>query len=109
MITTPHLYQHVTDVVFGRYVTEHVTASTSVNDAKLDPAPAITQHEGNALHYAVGYFCRHLRKKIEHSTKHKLKEKMVLCLMALTKDRPEEESKHVSSEEWTLMIDKGGL
>ena len=35
--------------------------------------------------------------------------KIVLCLMALTKDTPEEHSECGSSEEWTLALDRGGL
>jgi len=84
---TLHLYQHVTDVIFRRYIAKHITESTSASDTKLDPAPAITQREGSALCYAAGYVCRHLCKKIECSS-HELKEEMVLCLMALAKDRP---------------------
>jgi len=105
---TPHLYQHITDIMFRKYVTEYASVSKSASGTKPDPAPALTQHEGSALRYAAGYVCRHLRKKIERS-KHELKEEMVLCLMALTKDRPEDGSQHASSEEWTLMIDRGGL
>jgi len=108
VVATPHLYQHVTDVIFRRYITEHVTESASASATKLDPAPALTQREGNALRYAAGYVCRHIRNKIERSN-HKFKEEIVLCLMALTKDSPEDGTEHTYSEEWILLIDRGGL
>ena len=60
---TPILYQHVSDVIFRKYIGDHVTVST--NDVKLDPAPVMTQCEGNALCYAASHVCRHLCKKIE--------------------------------------------
>ncbi|XP_065917789.1 uncharacterized protein [Dysidea avara] len=100
---TPILYQHLTDILFRGYIGDHVTGCTA--ETKVDPAPAVTKREGNALRYAAGYVCRHLRKKIERS-KHELKEEMVLCLMTLTKDTPEEHSECGSSEEWTLALDR---
>ncbi|XP_065888818.1 uncharacterized protein [Dysidea avara] len=100
---TPILYQHLTDILFRGYIGDHVTGCTA--ETKVDPAPAVTKREGNALRYAAGYVCRHLRKKIECS-KHELKEEMVLCLMTLTKDTPEEHSECGSSEEWTLALDR---
>ena len=103
---TPILYQHLTDILFRGYIGDHVTGCTA--ETKVDPAPAVTKRKGNALRYAAGYVCRHLRKKIERS-KHELKEEMVLCLVALTKDTPEEHSECGSSEEWTLALDRGGL
>ena len=103
---TPILYQHLTDILFRGYIGDHVTGCTA--ETKVDPVPAVTKREGNALRYAAGYVCRHLCKKIERS-KHELKEEMVLCLMALTKDTPEEHSECGSSEEWTLALDRGGL
>jgi len=76
---TPILYQHISDVIFRKHINDRNTVSAT--DTKLDAAPVITQREGNALRYAAGYVCRHLRKKIERS-KHKLREEMVLRLMA---------------------------
>lgn len=66
----------------------------------------ISHQEGSALRYAVGYVCRHLRKKIQHGS-HELKEELILCLMALVKDRDSEECG--TDEEWTKMMDRGGL
>ena len=103
---TPILYQHISDVIFRKHINDRNTVSTT--DTKLDAAPVITQCEGNVLRYAAGYVCRHLRKKIERS-KHELREEMVLCLMALTKDAPEDHSECASSEKWILKIDRGGL
>ena len=45
----------------------------------------------------------HLRRKIEHGNH----EELVLCLMALVKSRNDEEV--ASDEEWTRMLDRGGL
>ena len=63
-------------------------------------------HKGGALRYAAAYVCGHLRRKIEHGN-HKFKEELVLCLMALVKSRNNEE--FASDEEWTRMLDRGGL
>ena len=89
------------------YISDHVTAC-STTEPKIDPAPAVTKREGNALCYAAGYVCRYLRKKIE-CTKHDFKEEIVLCLMSLTKDTPEDHRVCASSEEWTLALGRGGL
>ena len=98
VVTTPHLYQHVTDVIFRRYITEHVTESASASATKLDPASALMQREGSTLHYAAGYVCKHICNKIEWSNQ--FKEEIVLYLIALTKDSPEDRTEHAYSEEW---------
>jgi len=66
----------------------------------------ITEREGNAIRYAVGYVCKKLRKIIEKS-KHEYKEEMALCLIQLTKDN--NITSCSSSEEWTVKINRGGL
>ena len=38
---------------------------------------------------------------------HELKEELLLCLMALVKDRSSEECSN--DEQWTMMMDRGGL
>ena len=60
----------------------------------------------NALRYAAGYVCRHIRKKIEASN-HPLKEEMTLCLMTMVKEKSDTTSG--PCEEWTDLVDRGGL
>lgn len=67
----------------------------------------VTQHEGSALRYAGGYICRQLHKKIEHGN-HQFKEELVLCLMALVKDRSTDQECG-NEEEWVKLMDRGGL
>ena len=56
----------------------------------------------------VSYICRYLRKKLERGS-HKFKEEMVLCLMELVKDPQDSERKIETDEQWTNLIDRGGL
>ena len=73
----------------------------------LDPSLDVTKHEGNALRYAGGYVCRQLRKKIKRGN-HKFKE-LLLCLMALVKDRSSDHEECGNEEEWIKLMDRGGL
>lgn len=66
----------------------------------------MTDNESSALRYVAGYVCRHLHKKIEREN-HDLKEEMILCLVELVKDKTVEDQG--TSEEWTNLIDRGGL
>lgn len=99
----PVLYQHLTDILFRRFIHEHF----EILHLEQGTSSEITHHEGNALRYAAGYVCRHLRKKIERENS-EIKEELVLCLMELTKNRNSEEGCG-TDEEWTNMIDRGGL
>ena len=54
----------------------------------------------------AGYVCRQLRKKFERES-HEYKEEFVLCLMELIKDKIAK--KIVTDEEWSNLIDQGGL
>lgn len=101
---TPVMYQHVVDLIFEKLVYAKFQVSSSESDpTDIEP---ITENEANALRYAAGYVCRHLRRKLENGNHH-LKEEMILCLMALVKDRLDETVG--PAEEWTEKIDRGGL
>ena len=99
---TPIFYQHLNDVIFRALINSHFVGSTDDSAA----ASVMTDHEASALRYAAGYVCRHLRKKIEHGS-HELKEELVLCLMALVRSGNHKECEN--DEEWTMMMDRGGL
>jgi len=47
-------------------------------------------------------------KKIERES-HEFKEEMVLCTMELVKDPQDTETKIQTDEQWTDLIDRGGL
>lgn len=99
---TPIFYQHLTDLVFRHLIDNHLIGFTD----DITPAAALMDHEAGVLRYAAGYVCRHLRRKIERGN-HKLKEELVLCLMALVRSGNDEECG--PDEEWTRMLDRGGL
>ena len=102
LVPSPFFYQRLTDIVFREMIQDHFIFS---NCADTDVMTPVSQ-EGSALRYAAGYVCRHLRKKLERES-HELKEELILCLMALVKDRNSEECG--TDEEWTKMMDRGGL
>ena len=64
--------------------------------------------ERGVLRYVADYICRHLRKKLEKGS-HEFKEEMVLYLMDLVKDSEDCEAKIETDEQWTHLIDRGGL
>ena len=72
-------YQHVTGELFKQLVKSHFQVENNSKDTA-----SLSDQEGNALRYAAGYMCRHLRKKIENST-HNLKKELIICLMTLVK------------------------
>ena len=79
------------------------TMSTSGN--AIQP---LNDDEGNALRYTAGYICHHLRKQLECSN-HELKEELVLCLMELIRDKDKDCNASNTNEEWTILVDRGGL
>ena len=66
----------------------------------------MTKTEKGVLRCVAGYICRHLRQTLERE-RHQFKEEMVLCLMELVKDQDAEQAG--VDEEWTDLIDRGGL
>ena len=95
-------YQHVTGELFKQLVKSHFQVENNSKDAA-----SLSDQEGNALRYAAGYVCRHLRKKIENST-HNLKEELIICLMTLVKGVQYPEGTG-TNEQWTDSLDRGGL
>ena len=102
---TPILYQHLTDLIFKDLVYENFQICIFKSRCTYE-TEAITIPEANALRYAAGYVCRHLRQKLKRGTD-PLKEEMILCLMELVKDCSDETVG--TSEEWTILVDRGGL
>ena len=99
----PVLFQHLTDLIFRDCLNEHFKV-LHLNDQ--ESSAELTNAEKGVLRYVAGYVCRQLRKKLERES-HKYKEEMVLCLMELIKGQDSEE--HGTDEEWTDLIDRGGL
>lgn len=95
-------YQHVTDIVFKALIKQHYQISRECSDTAT-----IDERERKALWYAAGYVCRHVRNKLERS-RHTLKDELILCLMTLTKGGEFEESQG-TDEDWTEVLDRGGL
>ena len=95
----PLFYQHITDILFKQLVKSHY----QISDEHVMVA-TVNNHERNALRYAAGYVCRHIRKRIERSN-HAFKEELILCLMSLVKDDSDESVG--TDEEWTALVDRG--
>ena len=100
--STSLFYQRVTDVLFRLLIKSHYQIASNST-----PTVSVNDQEANALRYAAGFVCRHLRKKIERST-HCLKEELVVCLMTLVKGVQHPENTGVN-EEWLDSVDRGGL
>ena len=98
----PVLFQHLTDLVFQVLLHDHFRVSYIDQEVSSE----LTENESSALRYVAGYVCRHLCKKIEREN-HNLKEEMILCLLEMTKDKTVKDQG--TSEEWTDLIDRGGL
>lgn len=98
----PAFYQYVTNEIFKQLYKQEFSFSSDASDTELPP---LTKEEENALRYVAGYICRKVRKKIE-SSKMSGRGDMLLCLSSLNGDEDEKEEE---GEEWTNMIDRGGL
>lgn len=99
---TALFYQRVTDILFRSLVKSHYQIANN-----SEPTASLNDQEANALRYAAGFVCRHLRKKIERST-HILKEELIVCLMTLVKGVQYPENTG-TNEEWLDLVDRGGL
>ena len=96
---TPVLFQHSTDLLFQSIIKETYQVKNSDNP---NEDISMTDDEKNVLHYVAGYVCRHLRKKIERSS-HPFKEELVKG------DSDDDDEDMGTVEEWTNIIDRGGL
>ena len=98
-----HSHTLPTDLIFKDLVYENFQISKSRCTYEIE---TITVLEVSVLRYATSYVCQHLRQKLEHGND-RLKEEMILCLMELVKDYSDETIG--TSEEWTMLVDRGGL
>jgi len=98
----PIFYQFVSDRAFKELMKAHFIVEQSPANVCIQE---LSYGEENALRYAAGYIPRALRRKLERSS-HPLKEELILCLLDLTEDQVDELD---PSEDWTNLIDRGGL
>ena len=101
----PVVYQHLTDVIFRKFLSDHF--KIEYLDSTTDDDLEMRKNEKGVLRYIAGYICRHLRQKLERES-HQFREEMILCLMELVKCKDSEEL-CATDEEWTDLIDRGGL
>ena len=97
----PAFYQYVTDIFFREII--KIKFPTNEHQVSSGPKSQLTVEEANALHYAAGYVCHKLRKRLESSSNPQ-KEELVLLIMDLCEDDASDDT-----ENWTSMIDRGGL
>ena len=97
--TTPVLFQHLTDLIFQAILMQY--SNTSVPEAET---PAVSSTEANALRYAAGYVCRHLRRKLEKGS-HPLKEELIIYLAKLVRSEGDSSEESGTAEEWTELVD----
>ena len=102
VIVKPVLFQHLSDLIFCKYVSDHFQV-VCLNQQADSEDLELQDSERGVLRYVAGYICRHLhvRKKLERES-HGFKEEKVLCLMELV-------GKIEIDEQWTNLIDGGGL
>jgi len=101
----PVLYQHLTDLIFQNLINSHF--KIVYLDQEQEPKE-MNLNERNVLRYIAGYVCRKLRTKLEREN-HELKEEMVLCLVELIKDSDMLGADEGTDEDWTNLVDRGGL
>ena len=94
-------YQYVTDIPFREII--KIKFPTNERQVSSGPKSQLTVKEANALHYAAGYVGHKLRKHLESSSNPQ-KEELVLLIMDLCEDDTSDDT-----ENWTSMIDRGGL
>ena len=100
----PVLYQRLTDILYKKMLGRKMVQNRTASEADCDP---LTITEENALRYAAGYVCRHVKKKIKRSAHPQELKKLLSCL-----DKMREYGKEAitdDSSRWTCIIDRGGL
>ena len=75
-----------------------------VCNATTNEEQKINREEENALRYIAGYVCRKTKVHLESSS-HPSKDDMIQCLIDMSGDEMEERG----TEDWTNLIDRGGL
>ncbi len=100
----PTFYQYVTDQLF-QMICHHFPIHEDRSQEEIDHSTIVGYEESNVLRYVSGYLCRSLRKFI-HSDRfrHPSKQDLLLCLDDLTTEEQDEQV-----EDWTNLIDRGGL
>ena len=103
---TPVLYQHLTDVVFKSLIRSKLLFQTqkSADEVTL----MVTSVEANALRYVAGYVCHHVCNTIRRK-KHPMQDDLLLCLSSLVKLSGDGDDDCGTAEEWTNLVDRGGL
>ena len=96
-------YQRVAEIILKSLIRSHFHISSESTTC----TSTINEHEKNALRYAAGYVCRHIRSKIENPS-HALKEELLLSLMAMVKGKGCT-GDIGTAEEWTDILDRGSL
>ena len=102
--TTLILTQHVTSLMFRDMIQQRFPIEKGTSTS--NDLPPLSNVEENALHYAAGYVCRNIRKKLERFS-HPLKEELILGIMDLLDSTDDDDD--ASSETWLNSIDRGGL
>ena len=97
----PLLYQHLSHLLFQRQLKEKLPASVMV--PKEDKP--LTEEELKALRYTAGFVPHSLLKKLSKST-HPKKKELCLCLREMLDDSEDEAS---ISQQWVIIMDRGGL
>ena len=106
--SSPCFCQYVTNEVFKQLIKlEFPLPSVAKDIVSCQPTShPLTQMEKNALRYVAGYVCRKVRDNLKKpSCKVSDKENMIRCLEEISSGTDEE----CDAEEWTRMIDRGGL
>ena len=103
---TPVLYQHLTDIVFKSLIRSKLLFQTqkSADEVTL----MVTSVEANALRYVAGYVCHHVCNTIRRK-KHPMQDDLLLCLSSLVKLSGDGDDDCGTAEEWTNLVDRGGL
>lgn len=96
------LYQHVTSYMFNELVKKkHEYQEISGNSS----SSSLTHKEENILRYIAGYVCKKIIEKLDKSN-YESRDAMLLCVMEFSGNMDEESA---STEEWTNLLDRGGL
>lgn len=98
----PIFYQFVVDCVFAVLIKRNNQLNAQ-EEKEFDAS--LTFEEQNALRYTAGAVIKALLRKLKRSAD-PLKEEMTICLLEL--NRNEDVSKD-ESEDWTSLVDRGGL
>ncbi len=100
----PIFFQYITDHIFKQLI-KQVTSRSRMNlSDDSDRVETLSYEEKKALRYAAGYVPRNLLAKIKRSGQLR-KEGLELCLIDLI----EEDGIYDESQEWTNILDRGGL